>query len=93
MHHANYKKWSQEIIPNLGSKSVIVFNSASYHNVKIKWHPTSLVRKGEMLFWLDKHGVCYSSDMIKVELYHLIKIHKPQYEIFAIVCPPTMDAP
>jgi hypothetical protein len=66
MNHADYKKWFQEkIIPNLRSKSIIVVNSASYHNVQIKWHPTSNVRKGEMLFWLDKHSVWYSYDMVK----------------------------
>jgi len=39
-----------------------------------------------MLFWLDKHGIRYSSDMTKAELYDLIKMHKPQYETFAIDC-------
>jgi len=31
-------------------------------------------------------GVRYSSDMTKAELYDLIKMHKPQYETFAIDC-------
>ena len=67
-------KWMQEkLIPGLESKSVIVVNSASYHNVQR--------RKGEMLFWVDKCGIRYSSDMTKTELYNLIKMHKPQYEI------------
>jgi hypothetical protein len=43
-------------------------------------------RKGEMLFWLNTHGIRYSSDMTKAELYDLIKMHKPQYETFAIDC-------
>jgi predicted O-methyltransferase YrrM len=30
MYHANYKKWLQELIPNLESKSVIVVDNASY---------------------------------------------------------------
>ena len=37
-----------------------------------------------MLFSLDQHGIRYSSDMTKAELYDLIKMHKPQYETFAI---------
>jgi hypothetical protein len=87
MNHANYKKWLREkLIPNLESKSVIVFDNASYHNAQLNRHPTSNARKGEMLFWLDKHGICYSSDMTKAELYDLIKLHKPQYETFAIDC-------
>jgi len=47
MNHANYKKWLQEkIIPNLQSISVIVVNSASYHDLQIIWQPTSSVGKG-----------------------------------------------
>jgi len=66
MNHANYKKWLQEkLIPNLESKSVIVVDTESYHNVQLNWHPTSNTRKGEMLFWLDKHGIQYSSNMTK----------------------------
>jgi len=76
----------EKLIPNLESKSVIVAESASYHNVPINRHPTSSARKGEMLFWLDKHGIRYSSDMTKTGLYDLIKMHKPQYKTFAIDC-------
>jgi hypothetical protein len=61
-----------------------VVDNASYHNVQINWHSTSNARKAEMLSWLDKHGIRYSSNMTKVELYDLIKMHKPQYETFAI---------
>jgi hypothetical protein len=68
------------------SKSVIVVDNASYHNIHINWHPTSKARKGEMLFWLDKHGIWYSSNMTKMELYDLIKMYKLQYETFAIDC-------
>ena len=92
MNHANYKKWLQEkLIQNLESKSVIVVDNASYHNVQLNLHPTSNARKGEMLFWLDKRGIRYSSDMTKAVLCDLIKIHKPQYETSALDCSPTMD--
>jgi len=37
-----------------------------------------------MLSWLDERGIRYSSDITKAELYNLIKMHKPQYETFAI---------
>ena len=92
MNHANYMKWMQEkLIPNLESKTVIVVDNASYHKVQLNRHPTCNARKGEMLFWLDKRGIWYSSDMTKAELYNLIKMHKPQYETFAIDCSPSMD--
>jgi hypothetical protein len=73
-----------EAYSKLESKAVIVVNSVFYHSVHLYWHPTSNARKGEMLFWLDKHGIWYSSNMTKSELYDLIKMHKPQYEAFAI---------
>ena len=77
-------KWLQErLIPNLESKSVIVVDNASYHNVQLNRHPTSNARKGEMS-WLDERGIRYNSDITKAELYDLIKMHKPQYESFAI---------
>ena len=78
MNHANYMKWLQELFPIFESKSVIVVDNASYHNVQLNKHPTSNARKGEMLLWLDKHGTHYSSDMTKSELYDLINMHKPQ---------------
>ena len=60
--------------------------NASYHNVQLNRHTNSNARKGEMLFWLDKHGIRYCSDMTKAKLYGLIEMHKPQYETFAIDC-------
>ena len=68
------------------SKSITVVNNASYPKVKIKWRPNSNARKGEMLFWLDKHDILYSSGMTKVELYDLKTMHKPRYETLAIDC-------
>jgi hypothetical protein len=75
---SSYQIWSPE--------SVNVVENACYHNVQINRHSTSNVRIGEMLFWLDKHGIRYSSDMTKAELYDLIKMHKPQYETCNWLC-------
>jgi hypothetical protein len=86
MNHAYYKKLLQELIPNLESKSVIVVDNASYPKEQINRRPNSNARKGEMLFWLDKNDMWYSSGMTKVELYALIRMHKPQYETLAIDC-------
>jgi hypothetical protein len=89
MNHTNYKKWLQgKLISSLKPCSAVV-DSASFHNVQINRNPTSNARKAEMLSWLDKHGIRYSCDMTKVELYDLIKIHKPQYEsMLLMVCLP-----
>ena len=46
MNHANYKELLQEkLIRNLESKSVIVFDSASYHNVQLGRHPNQQWQK------------------------------------------------
>jgi transposase len=86
VNHVNYEKWLQKLIPDLESKSIIVVENACYHRVQLNRHPTSNGRKSEMLFWLDRHGIRYKSDMTKAELYDLMKMHKPQYETFAIDC-------
>jgi len=86
MNHANYKKRLQEkLIPNLESKSVIVFDNASYHNAQLKQHTTINARKGEMLFWLDKHGIRYCSDMTKAELYDLIKMNNRNMRLLQLI--------
>jgi hypothetical protein len=76
----------EKLIPDLEPKSVLVVDNASYHNVQLNQHPSSNARKGETLFWLDKHGIRYSPGMTKVELHYLIKMHKQQCETFAIDC-------
>jgi hypothetical protein len=93
MKYSNYKKWLQEkLIPNLEAKSVIVVDNASYHNVQINRHPTSNARKGEMLFWLDKHGIRYSSDMTNAEIYNLTNcVNRNMRLLKEIVCSPTVD--
>ena len=69
-----------------GVRIIIVVDSASYHNVWINRYPTNNVIRAEVLFCSDKHGIWYSSDMTKAELYDLIKTHKSEHEIFAIDC-------
>jgi hypothetical protein len=70
----------------LETKSVILFDNASYPNVQINRRQTSNARKGEMMFWMDTHDIWYSSGMTKLDLYDLTKMHKSQYETSAIDC-------
>jgi len=84
MNHANYMNWLQEkLISNLESKSVVVFDNESYHNVQLNLHPTTpnqQCQKRWNAVWLDERGIRYSFDMTKAKLYDLIKIHKPQFD-------------
>lgn len=74
----------ENLIPNLESNSVIVVDNASYHNVQTNRPPTTNSKKCDMLSWLETRNVRHRAEMTKVELYDIIKMHKPQYESFAI---------
>jgi len=75
-----------ELSSNLEATSFTVIDNASYQNVQLNRHPNSSARKDQMLVWLDKHGIRYSSDMTTADGYDLIKMHKPGYETFGIDC-------
>lgn len=61
-----------------------IADSVSHHNIQISWHPTSNTRKAEMVHCFDKHDVQHRCDMMKIELYNIIKENRLQYEMFAI---------
>lgn len=85
MNYTNYKQWLQEmLIPNLPPKSVLVIDNAPYHNVQIEKCPTMCARKEEMREWLRARNIPFTEDMLKIDLYSIIKAHKPQYKIYEI---------
>lgn len=85
MNFDNYKKWVQEkLVPNLPANSVLVIDNAPYHNKQIDKCPTSSTRKEDMQKWLRGKNISFRADMLKPELYNLIKASKPQYKTYAI---------
>lgn len=85
MNFENYWKWlTEKLLPNLEPRSVIVIDNASYHNKCLNPAPTSASKKADMQEWLSSKGIYYGSDMLKVELYKLILLHKPKYKEYAI---------
>lgn len=85
MNHNNYVKWVQnKLIPNLPGNSVIVVDNASYHNVQKNKPPSISSTKAEMQSWLRNKNIYFSETMLKVQLYELIKSHKPQHKEFVI---------
>lgn len=67
-------KWIEtQLLPNLPKKSVLVVSNMSYHNVVKEPSITSTSRKEEMINWLQKNHISYLEDLMKPELYYLIK--------------------
>lgn len=85
MNFDNYYKWLKEkLIPNLPPRSVLVIDNASYHNVQCELAPTSSTRKQEMMDWLQRKGIPFRTEMLKAELYELIKLHKSSYKRYKV---------
>lgn len=85
MNHNMYMKWlTEKLIPNLPEKSVVVIDNAPYHNVQLDKCPTSNTKKPEMQAWLLSKNIPFDDKMLKVELYELIKRHKPAYKKYVI---------
>ena len=72
--------FENQLIPELNQPSVIVLDNASYHNVRNIdcVTPTSSALKATMQEWLSSRNINFSSKMTKIELYALIKRHKPE---------------
>ena len=71
--------WSHQLLPNLPAGAVIVMDNAPYHTVKTDATtcPTSSSTKADMQEWLTERDIAWTRDMLKAELYQLVKIHKP----------------
>ncbi|XP_054266927.1 uncharacterized protein LOC128989093 [Macrosteles quadrilineatus] len=73
-----YVKWlNEKLLPNLPPRSVVIIDNASYHNKQIDKCPTSNSTKADMQQWLNGKNIQFTDDMLKVQLYELIKLHKP----------------
>lgn len=80
MNAENYGKWVMEkLIPNLPDNSVVVIDNAPYHNMQVNKAPASASKKIEMVKWLTDKGIPFDSNMLKPQLYNLIKSHKERY--------------
>lgn len=85
MNFENFSKWvNEKLIPNLPPKSVLVIDNAPYHNVQVNKPPNSNSTKETMKNWLREKNILFNDNMLKCELYNLIKLHKPKYRHYAI---------
>ena len=81
MNGENFGKWlCEKLLPNLERKSLIVFDSAAYHNVvedgdKI---PTTSTKKADIKSWLDREGISYPEKALKPELLNVVRQQRHQ---------------
>ncbi|XP_023717166.1 uncharacterized protein LOC111869699 [Cryptotermes secundus] len=85
MNVTNYQKWlTEKLIPNLPPKSVLVVDNAPYHTMQFNKAPTSQTMKAKMMEWLTVNKVPFHDRMLKIQLYDLIKTHKPLHKNFVM---------
>ena len=80
MNTVVFMDWfTNTLIPALEEPSLILLDNATYHNARTDdtKTPTSGSRKAEMQQWLSSRGIPYDVLSTKVELYEIIKTHKP----------------
>ena len=85
MSWENFSRWfSDQLLPNIPNKSIIIMDNASYHNVvEENSFPRSNTGKEELRKWLDDNEIPWGQDLLKAELYALCKSSepKPEYKI------------
>ena len=85
MNGENFKKWFMEmLLPNIPPNAIIVIDNAPYHSMQTEKAPTTATRKADMIAWLQNKGISFAADMLKPELYELIKRYKPREKKYVI---------
>ena len=75
----HFMEWCEKKpIPNCPSRSVIVLDSAKYHNSVVEKIPTKSSTKKAMTDYLDSHNISYDKKRLKAEIFMLIKACNPQ---------------
>jgi hypothetical protein len=60
-----------------------MLDNASYHNVQDDKPPSFGSKRVVIKVWLDTRGIRYPEGSTKVELFQLIKINKPTFQLFS----------
>ena len=89
MNGDHFAEWFEhKLLPILPASVTAVMDNAPYHTVKTKesWAPTSKMLQADMQFWLKEWNISWKADMLKSELYELVKKSKPkpQYVCYRI---------
>jgi transposase len=83
MNFENYEKWVRtQLVPHLLPKSVVAIDNAPYHNKQKEKCPTSASRKDDTKKLLRERGIPFNENMLKSELYNIVKNYKPRFQQF-----------
>ncbi|GBP26282.1 hypothetical protein EVAR_95450_1 [Eumeta japonica] len=69
-------------MPNLPPNSIVIVDNVSYPNKQSEFASTSNTKKADMQKWLREKGIQYRENMLKPELYNLIKLNKDLHKKF-----------
>lgn len=75
---------SKETNFKLTPQRVFVMDNAAYHSVLSEKCPTSSSRKEDMENLLLKNKMPLTGDLLKTELFALIKLHKLRYKRYVL---------
>ncbi|XP_048482148.1 uncharacterized protein LOC125489667 [Plutella xylostella] len=74
-----FVKWlSEKLLPNLPPNGLVVIDNAPYHSTQSEKIPCQSSLKSEMQSWLTKNNISFDQKMTKPELYHIIRLNKPE---------------
>lgn len=75
-----FRKWFVEmLLPNIPSRSLIIMDNASYHNVLATCSaPIATSKKSEIRSWLEANKAPCSEDCVKAELIELLRKLAPE---------------
>lgn len=81
----DYEQWlNTKLIPNIPPNAVVVIEYASYNNKQYEVAPTLSSKKCDMESWLTEKGIHFDSEMLKPQLYNLVKINRDRFETFCV---------
>ena len=80
MNGTKFEKWlTEQLIPNLKPRSVVVLDNAPYHTVIEEKCPTAANNKAQITEWLRRHDIAIpDGNPLKATLLHLCKMNKPE---------------
>ena len=76
MNGDQFAEWFEhKPLPNLPARAAVIMDIAQCHTVKTKesWASTSKTLKADMQVWLTEQNISWKADMLKSELYELVK--------------------
>lgn len=85
MNCRTFEKWvTEKLLPNVPQNSIIVMDSTPNNSIEPNRAPTEYATKATMIAWLEKNNILFSPQMLKVELFNLIKKFKSNEKSYQI---------